>query len=252
MRVISLFFEGGTDEYSTGIREARELFKFGKNRDGAFTNDHLYNQTDKALDIFEAKMHGFAQALVIFDNAPTHRKRPDDGLSAMRMPKGPRESWTRVKGGQKMRDGFFRLADGTKAAQSFYYPADHSTMPGWFKGMEQILRERNLWRDGLLADCGSNGFGCKNSPISDCCCRKIMYCQEDFQTQKSRLEELVESRGHICDFYPKFHCELNFIEQYWGAAKLRYRSTARTTGLAEMERTMKACLDDIPLVQIRR
>jgi hypothetical protein len=31
---------------------------------------------------------------------------------------------------------------------------------------------------------------------------------------------LLRGCGHICDFYPKYHCELNFIEQYWGTAKV--------------------------------
>ena len=69
-------------------------------------------------------------------------------------------------------------------------------------------------------------------------------------TVMPRLEEFVTSRGHICDFYPKYHCELNFIEQYWGAAKLRYRNTTCTTNIVEMEENMIACLDDVPLIQI--
>lgn len=46
--------------------------------------------------------------------------------------------------------------------------------------------------------------------------------------------------------------ELNFIEQYWGAAKLRYRSSPKTNDIEEMERNIKACLDDVPDIQIRR
>jgi hypothetical protein len=34
--------------------------------------------------------------------------------------------------------------------------------------------------------------------------------------------------GRQTDFYPKYHCELNFIEQYWGAAKLIYRTSPKT------------------------
>ena len=94
-------------------------------------------------------------------------------------------------------------------------------------------------------------FRCKNG-LTNCCCRRLLFCQPDFKTQKSRLEEFITSRGHICDFYPKYHCELNFIEQYWGAAKFRYRNTTRTANIIEMEENMIACLDDVPLLQIIR
>jgi len=62
-----------------------------------------------------------------------------------------------------------------------------------------------------------------------------LFLQPDFVSQKSELKELIESRGHLCDFYPKYHCELNFIEQYWGAAKMRFCSAGRVKNLVEME-----------------
>jgi len=137
-----------------------------------------------------------------------------------------------------------------RQTQNLYFDHDHPTMPGWFKGMEIIIRERGLWPEGgLLAQCES--FRCKKD-LTDCCCWRLLFCQPDFKTQKSRLEEFVTSRGHICDFYPKYHCELNFIEQYWGAAKFRYRNTTWTTDIVEMEENMLACLDDIPLLLIIR
>ncbi|KIY48763.1 hypothetical protein FISHEDRAFT_8860, partial [Fistulina hepatica ATCC 64428] len=85
-----------------------------------------------------------------------------------------------------------------------------------------------------------------------CCCRRLLFNQPDFVNQKSWLEEHITRRGHLCDFYPKYHCELNFIEQYWGAAKYRYRSCPRTSKIAEMEKNVLQSLDDVPLSQIRR
>lgn len=134
--------------------------------------------------------------------------------------------------------------------QSLYYSDDHPTMPGWFKGMEQIICERGLWPEkGLRAQ--YEGFKCEPGK-TDCCCRRLLLTQPDFVNQKSHLEEHITARGHICDFYPKYHCELNFIEQYWRAAKMRYRNSPKTTSIAEMEENMVACLDDMPLLQIRR
>ena len=123
--------------------------------------------------------------------------------------------------------------------QPFYFPPDYPTMPGWFKGMEQIIREHGLWPEkGLPIECFS--FRCPDG-CTDCCCHRLLFSQPDFILQKSQLKELIESCSHICDFYPKYHCELNFIEQYWGAAKLWFRvaSHART-------------LNDIPLLQIQQ
>jgi hypothetical protein len=120
-------------------------------------------------------------------------------------------------------------------------------MPGWFKGMEQILKERNLCRDGLLTQCP--GFKCQKG-VTDCCCRWILFHQPDFANQKSALQELIESQGHICDFYPKHHCELNFIEMYWGAVKFKHRKIPSTSNVGEMRVNVKRCLDDVPNLPI--
>jgi hypothetical protein len=54
-----------------------------------------------------------------------------------------------------------------------------------------------------------------------CCIFKVLSLQEDFATEKPMLQQLIESRGHVCLFLPKFHCELNPSEMVWGYAKYR-------------------------------
>ena len=46
-----------------------------------------------------------------------------------------------------------------------------------------------------------------------------MSLQPDFQEQRSLVQETIENAGHLCIFLPKYHCELNFIEFFWGAVK---------------------------------
>ena len=156
----------------------------------------------------------------------------------------PKEGWTHHTGGPCMHCGLLP----TGQPQSFYYPEDHPLMPGWFKGMEQILCECRLWPEkGLPAQCFN--FKCP-SGCMDCCCQRILFHQPDFTGQCSQLEELIKSHGHLCDFYPKYHCELNFIEQYWGAAKAQYCVVQQVKTVHEMENTVKECLDSVPLPQI--
>ena len=33
------------------------------------------------------------------------------------------------------------------------------------------------------------------------------------------VEQKLRERGHLCKFFPKFHCELNVIERCWCHAK---------------------------------
>ena len=63
--------------------------------------------------------------------------------------------------------------------------------------------------------------------ISNCCARQLLSIQLDFETQKCVIEELIASnRGvfpHLTLYYPKFHCELNHIEQFWCHGKQKAR-----------------------------
>ena len=118
--------------------------------------------------------------------------------------------------------------------------------------MAQILVERGFLNAHKLP------VQCKNFKCVDtlatalCCCHRILYNQPDFQAQQPELIEFIESRGHKVIFYPKFYCELNFIEQIWGAAKYRYRLLPIPSTIKIMEEYIRDCLDAVTLQTIRR
>ena len=51
----------------------------------------------------------------------------------------------------------------------------------------------------------------------------------DFLTLKCILEDYIESQGHICLYYPKYHCESSPIERIWCQAKKHARAYANGT-----------------------
>uniref|UniRef100_U9TH16 Tc1-like transposase DDE domain-containing protein n=1 Tax=Rhizophagus irregularis (strain DAOM 181602 / DAOM 197198 / MUCL 43194) TaxID=747089 RepID=U9TH16_RHIID len=85
------------------------------------------------------------------------------------------------------------------------------------KGIKLVLEERGLWKKGLKRICSE----CKiHLPTkNNCCAVRILFFQLDFAAQRPLIQEIIEDQGHKIIFYPKFHCELNFIEQFWNAAK---------------------------------
>ena len=74
----------------------------------------------------------------------------------------------------------------------------------------------------------------------------------DFATQKSLLEEMVESRGHLCllNFVPKFHCEINLIERVWCHAKKHAR--ANCNGSIVRLRKLPEAFDTVTHDMIRK
>src|SRR5258707_2023985 len=76
---------------------------------------------------------------------------------------GPKNSWTQHPGELRMRHERLSSSD----IQQFYFLNNHPSMLGWFKGMEQIIKEHGLWpAKGLHTQCLNFHcpFGC-----TDCC-----------------------------------------------------------------------------------
>jgi len=75
--------------------------------------------------------------------------------------------------------------------------------------------------------------------------------QPDFQQQKSLVQEVIEAAGHLCILLPKFHCELNFIEFFWGAVKKYLRDNCDYT-FDTLKENMPKALASVELQTIWR
>ncbi|KAF8582228.1 hypothetical protein K439DRAFT_1647663 [Ramaria rubella] len=201
-----------------GSEETRVLFKAGKVHDRYFTNADILHQASCAIDILE-KHYLSEDHILLFDNVTTHLKHADDALSACKMPKNtPKGGKTGVAETKvPMRNTTF--ADGT--LQCLYFPTDHPDAPGVFKGMAIILEERGYANASKIrAEC--KGFK-HAKDASNCCCWQMLYNEHNFAAVESLLEITCKAHGFQVLFLPKFHCELNFIEQCWGYSKRIYR-----------------------------
>ena len=73
----------------------------------------------------------------------------------------------------------------------------------------------NSW-DSLMLEVSynNNKEKCQNSSKTSCCACRVIFLKLDFLAQKGAIAEIIKKAGYKCIFYPKFHCELNFIERY--------------------------------------
>ena len=178
-------------------------------------------------------------AVFAFDNSSSHAKLADDTLNAASMNLNPSAKQP------IMRDTSFN-----GQTQSMVFPNDYpdEKLRGKPKGMKIILQERGLWGSGLKGFCGNKEALVENSR---CCARHVLAAQEDFLNQKPILQEVIEKLGHKVIFYPKFHCELNYIEMYWGAAK-RYARQQCNYSWTGLQRVVPLALDSVPISHIRK
>jgi hypothetical protein len=140
------------------------------------------------------------------------------------------------------------------------------------KGMKRVLQERGLWRQGLKKQCGRTKKDKSNFEERafqetmeqyqlrvadrceighDCCALRILESQDDFRHEVSLLETVIKQAGHEVIFYPKFYCELNYIEYYWAALK-RYTRENCQYSFSELEKTVLEAMKSVSLKTIRR
>ena len=84
-----------------------------------------------------------------------------------------------------------------------------------------------------------------------CCARRVLSQQQDFWEQKGQLQEEVEAANHLIIFYLMIHCELNFIERFWCAAKWYARENCEYP-IEGLRKIVPAALDSVSAVSINR
>ncbi|KAF7297005.1 hypothetical protein MIND_00932800 [Mycena indigotica] len=238
--------------------DARVLLKPGKKREGYQTTETILAQVTRAMNILDRDYtedrHVFA-----YDNATIHTARAPDALSALGMTLGPSNNFNKSNGVYvHMRDATFR--DGSAQV---LYQANGTT----FKGLKVLIQERRakghdlpdpdsinpITKKKYLVQCGGSGaFKCRTTMDTKCCLRKMMYSEPDFKNQMSILEEHCQKRGYGVLFFPKFHPELNFIEQCWGYAKRIYRMYPESTSEDDLRANLLDAVASVPIESMRR
>ena len=139
-------------------------------------------------------------------------------------------------------------------SQSMVFPATHpdEKLQDQPKGIKQILIEREKWpSEGLILDCKDCKERIQDASRISCCTRQMISLESDFLAQKGAIEELITKARHKCIFYPKFHCELNFIERYWKASK-KYAQENCDYSWSGLQKVVPESLDSVPLIMIRK
>lgn len=132
----------------------------------------------------------------------------------------------------------------------YFYETPSTTVLGTFKEMMKLLQEWGLTEEAKLKGSCKN-FKCP-AGSTHCCQRRVLYNQLDFADQLSAIEIACKARGFEAIFLPKFHCELNFIEQCWGHAKWVYRQYPLSSKEDDLERNVLSALESVPLETMQK
>lgn len=246
-----------------GTQSTCVLFCAGKNQDRYFTIEKILAQLQLAITITKTHYPQFNHTFV-YDNAPTHLKWAPNALSACKMPKflsviakpgeppvkifgvdvnvlGPNEKPMHASDGSLIKEckqiHTSLLSDET--VQLLYFPKNDPINLGGFKGMAEILREREYNKAPQLhAECP--GFKCPapGDLFVRCCCCWVLYNKPDFVAVESIRETLCKEHNVELLYLSKFHCELNPIEHCWSHAKRTYCLNPASSTEAALKRNM--------------
>mmetsp|Transcript_10357 Transcript_10357/g.9985 ORF Transcript_10357/g.9985 Transcript_10357/m.9985 type:complete len:253 (+) Transcript_10357:318-1076(+) len=187
------------------------------------------------MPIFE-QLHPNCELHYGFDHSQNHKARKPDALWAKNL--------NQSDGGKKvknLRDTTWKGSDGEIHTQKMQ-GAD-----GKQKGIKTILIERGARVPGMVLDCTECQDPLFIGPRApNCCSRSALASHEDFQQSEPWLQEIAEDRGHQIFFFPKFHCELNFIEMIWAYLKAHLRKIC-TFSFKDLQNTLPTAIKSVPI-----
>jgi len=187
----------------------------------------MAKHVDKAIRAFE-ELFPDCQALLELDNSTNHNAYAHNALNVNQMCAGNGSSVKPI-----LRDTVYK---GKK--QVMWIMEDGKKVP---KGIRQVLLERGVDVRGMTL---TNKIDEKNL-------KKVLASHEDFLNEKTLLEQLIESRGHLVRYLPKFHPELNPIENVWAVVK-KYLRTHCQFNIQSLRENIPKALESVDVETIRR
>ena len=227
-------------------QDPKRIIKPGKNKDGWWNSDMFMEQIPIAIDSFEFAFPGKIGVFLV-DHSSGHAAMSNDALNVNVLLVGDQSQAKDVPA--PSRDGYYFNAHGARIEQKMNTLTPFGLQR---KGMATLLKERGLWKSGLVGDCqecaneASRGYDGTPDPNRNACCmRKILQLQPDFVAQKNKIQEYIESRGHVCLMVPKFHCELNgLVEFFWASLKQNLRANCKYS-LKGLEESLQVKMDEV-------
>ena len=215
------------------------LLEYGRQKEGYWNADRMSDAFNKAMDIFE-KHYPYAIGVFFFDWSSCHTKVAENTPNANAMNVNPdgKQSCTRdttYKG--KIQSLVFKAGDIYNRKKLL--PGDE--LIGKAKGLKQVLKERGLWVDGMTQKHDNPKLNMVN----------VLQQCHDFANPPTFLHDLAAGRGHMVKFLPKFHCELNPIEQVWSVVKQTLKAQC-SYNFKDMKKALPFILDTLDHEKCRR
>ncbi|KAF8581939.1 hypothetical protein K439DRAFT_1647755 [Ramaria rubella] len=135
----------------------------------------------------------------------------------------------------------------TTANQGKLPPTECKFCKSSHETQEWLVHEAQAVADGKNELEGAYEDVLQPGTSSTCCMQKCLSKQADFKAEKPLLHITIEVAGHQCYFLPKFHCELNPIEMYWGWTKTHKETLLSNNGtFPTAKRLVPEILDSCP------